>query len=71
VAVVRGVALKLQAGSGRCQVYEVAWDDRGRLDDARELFGCGQPPVKTVLGSGVCADHAVLFGPAEGGWSNN
>jgi hypothetical protein len=72
MAVVRGIALKVQAGSGRCHVYDVVWDERGGLTETgRALSGCDQPPVTTTLGSGVCAEHAVLFGPTEGGWSNN
>jgi len=72
MAVVRGIGLRLQAGSGRCQVYELCWDEAGRIEDTgRPVGGCDQPPVMVVLGSGVCAVHAVLFGPSEGGWSNN
>lgn len=71
MAVVRGTALKLQAGMGRCWVYELAWDERSRIEDGRVLDWCDQPPVACVHGSEVCASHAVMSGPTEGGWSNN
>lgn len=72
VAVVRGLALKLNAGMGRCWVDELAWEEDGRLSDTgRVVAWCDQAPINNVHGSGVCAGHAVLFAATEGGWSNN
>jgi hypothetical protein len=75
MATVRGIALKLQQGMGRCWAIELAWDERGRPHDpegtSRVVAWCDQPAVVERMGSGVCADHAVLFLPDEGGWSNN
>jgi hypothetical protein len=72
MAVVRGLALKLNAGMGRCYVYQLAWDEDGGLTETgRVIAWCDQAPVTVALGSGVCVDHAPLFGPTEGGWSNN
>ncbi len=71
MATARGTALKMQASMGRCWVLELAWDEHGRIEDGRVLAWCDQPPVASVHGSGVCAEHRALFGPTEGGWSNN
>jgi hypothetical protein len=63
MAVVRGLALKVNAGKERCWVQELAWEENGKLTDetSRVVGWCDQPPVIIVAGSGVCVDHGPLF----------
>lgn len=61
VAVVRGVAVSPGMGSDRCYAVEIAFESAE--DYALALMArvvkddCGQTPVKTEQGSGVCAFH--------------
>jgi hypothetical protein len=62
MAIVRGLAFKINAGVGRCWIYELAWDEQaGLTDTGRVLAWCDQPPVTTLHGSGICAEHCPLF----------
>jgi hypothetical protein len=47
MAVVRGLALKVNAGKERCWVQELAWEENGKLTDetSRVVGWCDQPPV--------------------------
>jgi hypothetical protein len=62
MAIARGLALKVDAGTGRCWVQELAWEEDGQLvETSRVVAWCDQPPVIVAHGSGVCVDHAPLF----------
>jgi hypothetical protein len=63
MAIVRGLAFKVNAGPERCGSYQAAWDASLGLDRllpmeaVRVLDQCDQPPITTWLGSGICGDH--------------
>jgi hypothetical protein len=60
MAIVRGLAFKLNAGPERCGSYQAAWDASLGLDRllpmaaVRVLDECEQPRITTWLGSGIC-----------------
>jgi hypothetical protein len=66
MAIVRGLAFKVNAGSERCGSYQAAWDASLGLDRllpmaaVRVLDECDQPPITTWLGSGICGDHLLV-----------
>jgi hypothetical protein len=66
MAIVRGLAFKVNAGPERCGSYQAAWDASLGLDRllpmaaVRVLDECDQPPITTWLGSGICGDHLLV-----------
>jgi hypothetical protein len=66
MAIVRGLAFKVNAGPERCGSYQAAWEASLGLDRllpmaaVRVLGECGQPPITTWLGSGICAEHLMV-----------
>jgi hypothetical protein len=63
VGIVRGLALKVNAGKERCWIQELAWEENGELltEPSRVVGWCDQPPAIIIHGSGICVDHAPLF----------
>ncbi len=61
MAIVRGLAFKVNAGPERCGSYQAAWDASLGLDRllpmaaVRVLDDCDQPPITTWLGSASAA----------------
>jgi hypothetical protein len=60
----RGLAIRVDQGNGRCHVYELEYDEAMALlavnkSEAVRVVNdmCSNPPVTTMLGSGVCAHH--------------
>jgi hypothetical protein len=66
MAIVRGLAFKVNAGPERCGSYLAAWEASLGLDRllpmaaVRVLDECDQPPITTWLGSGICAEHLLV-----------
>jgi hypothetical protein len=60
MAIVRGLAFKVNAGPQRCGSYQAALDASLGLDRllpmvaVRALGECDRPPITTWLGSGIC-----------------
>jgi hypothetical protein len=66
VAIVPGLAFRVNAGPERCGGYQAAWDASLGLDRllpmaaVRVLDQCEQPPITIWLGSGICGDHLLV-----------
>ena len=66
MAIVRGLAFKVNAGPKRCGSYQATWDASLGLDQllpmaaVRVLGECDQPPITTWLDSGICGDHLLV-----------
>ena len=65
MAIVRGLAFKVNAGPERCGSYQAAWASLGLdrllpMEAVRVLDQCEQPPITTWLGSGICAEHLLV-----------
>jgi hypothetical protein len=57
MAVVRGIAVKANAGIARCQAVEISWDpddDYADVLTARLVRDCHHPTAFVWLGSGLC-----------------
>jgi hypothetical protein len=71
MAVVRGIAVKANAGIARCQAVEISWDpddDYADVLTARLVRDCHHPTAFVWLGSGLCAGHRAQL-QWQRGWS--
>jgi hypothetical protein len=67
MAIVRGIAIMLDAGLGQCGAVEIAMEEGSDVLDARALAGCNQPPALVWLGQvGLCEDHVLRMWPELG-----
>jgi hypothetical protein len=73
MAVVRGLAVRPNAGADRCHAIEIAWDNGDDYADvlhARVVKDCDQPTAFVWLGSGLCVGHRARL-QHQRGWSMN
>jgi hypothetical protein len=73
MAVVRGLAVRPNAGADRCHAVELAIeadDDYADAITASVVAVCVQPAVFVWLGSGLCAQHRSQL-RHERGWCMN
>jgi hypothetical protein len=63
VAIVRGLAVRFDAGPHQCGAVECAMEEIADVFEYRAVQeACDRPPVMVWLGlAGLCADHAALM----------
>jgi hypothetical protein len=64
MAIVRGIAVRFDAGPDRCGAVEIAMEEAGGVLEARSLGGCDRPPALVWLGLvGLCEEHVLRMWP--------